>query len=125
MISLLILAWFANFSVAYIPVFQVVYYLIFPLGFIACLTFLFSTLIKNGNGTAVAIVIIGLFFWFLSKPLRASKWSLFLNPFHAPNGINQTVWDNTISQNRLILIIGIVISILWGLLNLQKREKFV
>lgn len=39
MISLLVLAWFANFSVAYIPVFQVVYYLFFPLGFIACLTF--------------------------------------------------------------------------------------
>jgi hypothetical protein len=125
MLSLLVLAWFANFSVAYIPVFQVVYYLFFPLGFIACLTFLFSTLIKNGNGTAVAIVIIGLFFWLLSEPLRASKWSLFFNPFHAPNGVNQTVWDNTISQNRLILLIGIVISILWGLLNLQKREKFV
>jgi hypothetical protein len=125
MISLLVLAWFANFSVAYIPVFQVVYYLFFPLGFIACLTFLFSTLIKNGNGTAVIIVIIGLFFWLLSEPLKASKWSLFFNPFHAPNGVNQTVWDNTISQNRLILLIGIVISILWGLLNLQKREKFV
>jgi hypothetical protein len=123
--SILLLAWFATFSVAYIPVFSVVYYLIFPLSFIACLAFLFSTLIKNGNGTAVVIVIIGLIFWFLSEPLKASKWNLFLNPFHVPDGVNQVVWDNTVSQNHLILLIGIVISLLWGMLNLQKREKFV
>jgi hypothetical protein len=122
---LIVLAWFASFSVVYIPVFKVVYYLLYPLVFIACLTFLFSTLIKNGNGAAVVMVIIGLVFWFLSASLGASKWNLFLNPFHTPNEINQVVWEKVISQNRLILGIGSVISLLWGMLQLQKREKFV
>jgi hypothetical protein len=123
--SLFVLALFAWFSVSYIPVFEVVYCLMFPLGFIACLTFMFSTLIKNGNGTAVVIVIIGLIFWFMSEPLQASKWNLFLNPFHAPGEVNQAIWQKAITQNRLILGIGIIISLLWGMLNLQKREKFV
>jgi hypothetical protein len=39
--------------------------------------------------------------------------------------MNLTIWKNVVHQNRLILIIGAVISLLWGLMNLQQREKFV
>jgi hypothetical protein len=124
-LSLVALTWFASISVAYVPVFEMVYQLLFPLGLIACLTFLFSSLIRNGNGTAAVMVIIGLVFWFLSEPLAESKWNLFLNPFRQSGQINQTVWDTIIQQNRIILGIGMIISILWGMLNLQKREKFV
>ena len=123
--SLFMLAWFANFSVAYIPILEMVFQLLFPLVFIVCLAFLFTTLIRNGNGTAAVMVVIGLVFWFLSEPLRTSKWNLFLNPFNQSGQINQTVWETIIWQNRLILGIGTVISVLWGMLNLQKREKFV
>jgi hypothetical protein len=97
----------------------------YPLLFIACLTLLVSTLIRNGNGTAVVMVIIGLLFWILSEPLSRSKWNLFLNPFKVPNDMNISIWMNIINQNRMILIIGAVISVLWGLINLQRREKFV
>lgn len=123
--SLFVLAWIANFSVVFVPVLEMVYQLLFPLVFIICLTFLFSTLIRNGNGTAAVMVIIGLIFWFLSEPLESSKWNLFLNPFHQSGRINQTIWETIIRQNRIILGIGTVISLLWGMLNLQRREKFV
>ena len=77
--SLFILAWFANFSVAYVPIFELVFQLLFPLVFIISLAFLITTIIRNGNGTAAVLVVIGLVFWFLSEPLRANKWNLFLN----------------------------------------------
>lgn len=124
-VLLSLMAWFSNFAVTHIPVFEVVYQLMYPLLFIACLSLLVSTLVRNGNGSAVVMVIIGLLFWILSEPLSGSKWNIFLNPFKVPNDMNITIWMNIISQNRMILIIGAVISVLWGLINLQRREKFV
>jgi len=122
---LFLMSWFAYFAVLQIPIFEMAFELMYPLVFLACVSFLFSTIIKNGNGTAVVIVIIGLIFWFLSESLENSKWSLFLNPFSIPDEMNVTIWANIVSQNRLILSIGAIVSILWGLINLQSREKFV
>ncbi len=122
---LFMMASFAYISVVKIPVFEMVYQLMFPLLFLACFTFLFSTITRNGNGTAVVMVIFGLIFFFLNEPIHNSKWNLFLNPFDVPTDMNITVWMNVVYQNRLMLIIGSVIAILWGLTSLQKREKFV
>jgi len=122
---LFLMSWFAYFAVVQIPIFKMVFELMYPLLFLACVSFLFSTLVKNGNGTAVIMVIIGLIFWFLSEPLSSSKWNIFLNPFNIPDEMNITIWTNIVNQNRLILIIGSIVSILWGLINLQSREKFV
>lgn len=124
-VLMLLMTWFAWFAVVRIPVFEMVYQLMFPLFFLACLTFLFTTIIRNGNGAAVVMVIFGLIFFFLNEPLRTSKWNLFLNPFDVPTDMNMTVWMNVVFQNRLMLMIGAVIAILWGLTNLQRREKFV
>ena len=124
-ILLFMMAMFSWFSIVKIPVFEMVLQLMSPLFFLACLTFLFTTLVKNGNGAAVIMVIIGLFFFIMSEPLARSKWNLFLNPFNVPIDMNLTIWKNVVHQNRLILIIGAVISLLWGLMNLQQREKFV
>lgn len=124
-VLLILMAAFAWFSVVKIPIFEMVYQLMFPLFFLACLTFLFSTLTRNGNGTAVVMVIFGLIFFFLNEPLYHIKWNLFLNPFNNPTDMNMTVWMNVVYQNRLMMIIGSVIAILWGLTGLQRREKFV
>ena len=124
-ILLFMMAMFSWFSIVKIPVFEMVLQLMSPLFFLACLTFLFTTLVKNGNGAAVIMVIIGLFFFIMSEPLARSKWNLFLNPFNVPIDMNLTIWKNVVHQNRLILIIGAAISLLWGLMNLQQREKFV
>lgn len=124
-VLIMLMTWFAWIAVVRIPVFEMVYQLMFPLFFLACLTFLFTTIIRNGNGAAVVMVIFGLIFFFLNGILRTSKWNLFLNPFDVPTDMNMTVWMNVVFQNRLMLMIGAVIAILWGLTNLQRREKFV
>lgn len=35
------------------------------------------------------------------------------------------IWQNTILKSRLFLLIGAIVWLLIGFLNLQKREKFV
>jgi hypothetical protein len=120
-----LMAFFSWFSIVKIPVFSMVIQLMSPLFFLACLTFLLTTLIRNGNGAAVVMVIIGVLFSMMNEMLVKSKWNLFLNPFNVPIDMNLTIWLNVVHQNRLILGIGSIIALLWGLMNLQRREKFV
>lgn len=121
----LLLTVFTVFTLIKVPVFYMVYQVMYPLLFMACLSFLFSTIIKNASGAAVVMVIIGLFFWIMAEPLETSKWNIFLNPFNMPNDMSYSIWVNVIFQNRLMLIVGSIASLLWALINLQKREKFV
>lgn len=116
---------YAWFSIVKINIAEMLIQLMSPLVFIACLTFMFTTLVRNGNGAAVIMVIVGLFFFVMNEPLQNSKWNLFLNPFNMPTEMNISVWMNIVHQNRLILAIGSVIALLWGLMNLQQREKFM
>jgi len=81
--------------------------------------------IRNGNGTAVVMIIIGIIFMIMQEPLRKSQWNIFLNPFEPAYDVNETTWALITMKNRLILSIGTVIFLLAGLLNLQKREKFM
>jgi len=122
---MILMAFFSWFSVVKIPVFEMVIKLISPLFFLACLTFLMTTLIRNGNGAAVVMIIIGLVFFIMNEPLAKSKWNVFLNPYNVPTDMNLTIWKNVVHQNRLMLAIGAIISLLWGLMNLQRREAFV
>ncbi|HJN05656.1 MAG TPA: hypothetical protein QF480_03495 [Bacteroidales bacterium] len=124
-VVLLFMTLFTVFTIIQVPVFYMVYQVMYPLFFLACVSFLFTTLVKNASGAAVIMVIIGLFFWIMAEPLEYSKWNLFLNPFNIPSDISYTIWTNIVFQNRLMLVTGSVISILWTLINLQKREKFV
>ena len=124
-VVILIMTVFSVFAIVQVPIFYMVYQLMYPLIFLACISFLFTTLVKNASGAAVIMVIIGLFFWIMSEPLEHSKWNIFLNPFNIPSDISYTIWLNIVFQNRLMLVVGSIISILWTLINLQKREKFV
>lgn len=124
-VILLAMSWFTVFAVLRIPVLKMVYQVMFPLFFLACLSFLFATLVKNASGAAVIMIIIGLIFWIMHEPLRTSKWNIFLNPFDVPSDMSLTVWRNIIYQNRLMLVIASTVALLWSLINLQKREKFV
>jgi hypothetical protein len=115
----------ASFAIINVPTFEMVYQLMFPIFFLGCLAFMVSTLVRNGNGTAVVMVVIGITFWILAEPLQASKWNIFLNPFTMPSNINEAVWADVAFKNRLYLLVGTIVTLLYGLLNLQKREKFV
>jgi hypothetical protein len=97
----------------------------FPVLLIGSLSFMFSTILRSGNGTAVVIIIFALFFLILSDEIYQSKFNVFLNPFDVPSDLNETAWANVVLNNRLILASVSVFALMTGLLNLQKREKFM
>jgi hypothetical protein len=96
-----------------------------PVLFLGMMSFMLSTFVRNGNGTAVIMIIFGIFFLILQDPLYRSQWNLFLNPFDTPSRVNETTWAIIVMKNRIILITGSIIFLLAALFNLQKREKFM
>jgi hypothetical protein len=96
-----------------------------PVIFLGIMAFMLSTVVRNGNGTAVIMIIFGLAFMILSDTLSRSQWNIFLNPYDPPSDISEASWALIMVKNRIILLIGSIIFILTGLFNLQKREKFM
>ncbi len=105
--------------------FEMAGYLMFPIVFLGSLSFMFSTIIKNGNGTAVVMVIIGIALMIFSEFLEKTLWNIFLNPYDIPRDFNPVIWQSIALKNKIFLGAGTVVFILTGLLNLQKRERFV
>jgi len=108
-----------------VNILEMSYQLMYPIVFLGSMAFMFSTLIKNGNGTAVTMVLIGVAVLILQDAIQNTQWNPFLNPFSIPDNLNEVIWAGTISKNRIFLGIGMLVFILYGLFNLQKREKFV
>lgn len=96
-----------------------------PVLFLGMMAFMLSTVIRNGNGTAVIMIIFGLIFMILSDFLERSQWNVFLNPYEVPYNVNETTWAIISLKNRIILVTGSIIFLLAALYNLQKREKFM
>jgi len=93
--------------------------------FTSSMGFCISTLVRNGNATAVIMVVFGLFFLIISDEIEFSKWNLFLSPFQESDRVNEVIFLETLRQNRLMLGISSLVFLLFGLLNLQSREKFL
>lgn len=108
-----------------VPILRMVYQLMFPVFFIGSLAFMFSTVVRSGNGTAVIMVVIGMAFWISSDALSKSKWNLFLNPFSVPSDVSEAIWAGIVFDNRVMIAVASALAILAGLYNLQKREKFI
>ncbi|MDD2380855.1 MAG: hypothetical protein WCY58_00075 [Mariniphaga sp.] len=108
-----------------IDVLEMAYQLMYPIVFMGSMAFMFSTIIKNGNGTAVVMVLIGVTLIILQDAVERTQWNVFLNPFQIPNNFNEIIWQSLIFKNRIFLGAGMIVFILYGLYNLQKREKFV
>jgi hypothetical protein len=96
-----------------------------PVIFLGVMAFMLSTVIRNGNGTAVVMIVFGLIFLILSGAMSRSQWNVFLNPFLIPRDMNEVSWSIITFKNRIILISGILLFLLAALYNLQKREKFM
>lgn len=125
-VIILLFAAIASVLLYKVNVLEMAYQLMYPIVFMGSLAFMFSTLIKNGNGTAVAMVLLGVALLILQEDvLERSQWNVFLNPFNIPNNMNEVIWAGLITKNRIFLGIGMLVFILYGLFNLQKREKFV
>ena len=108
-----------------VDVLEMAYQLMYPVIFMGSLSFMFSTVIKNGNGTAVIVILIGVALLMIQNNIARTQWNVFLNPFQLPTNYNEIIWQGIVTKNRIFLGVGSVIFILYGLYNLQKREKFV
>ncbi len=124
-VILILLAAVYSYVLKEVNIIMMVFHLMFPIVFMGSLAFMFSTIIRTGNGTAIVMVIIGIAFWITRGQIGNTEWYVFLNPYEIPDDINEIIWAETILNNRIYLFVGILIAILSGLLNLQKREKFV
>ena len=122
MIGLTVMSYYL---LAPVNIFELTWNVMFPIYFLGSLAFLFSTIIKNGNGTAVVMVIIGVSLLILSGILERTMWNIFLNPFDIPNRLNEMIWQEITTKNRIFLAVGSLLFVLYGLFNLQKREKFI
>ena len=121
----LLLAAVTDWLVVEVPPLQLALQSMVPALFLGLLCFMLSTLIRNGNGTAVMIIIIGLLLFASSKILDVSKWNVFLNPFDVPLDKNPQIFYNTLFDNRLIILLSSFIFLLVGLYKTQNREKFI
>ena len=122
---LYLFCWVGYFGLLPFPVFEMSWQLMFPVCFLGCLAFLISTIVKNGNGTAVVMIIIGVFLMILADALDRTQWNVFHNPYSIPDKMNEMIWSQVSQKNRLFLSIMSIIFLLWGLMNLQRREKFL
>lgn len=93
--------------------------------FIGTLSFMFSTYIKNGSGTAVVIIIIAILFFILQDALSGSRFDVFLNPFDVPIDKNPQIFYTNVFNNRVVMCVASIVFILLGLNNTRNREKFI
>jgi hypothetical protein len=132
-ILIFVITWLIMFAFTFLssvlivkfPVVKMTTQVMVPVLFLGMMAFMLSTVIRNGNGTAVVMIIFGIIFMILQDPLRKSQWNVFLNPMDPAYDVNETTWALITMKNRIILITGTIIFLLAGLFNLQKREKFM
>lgn len=104
---------------------SMLFHLMFPVLFIGSLGFMIAALTKSGNGSAVILVLLILFFWIALESVQGSSLYVFHNPFQTVEQIETLALFETTLLNRVYLLIGAVITTLFGLLRLQHREKFI
>ncbi|GAA5028612.1 hypothetical protein GCM10011506_14300 [Marivirga lumbricoides] len=124
-VILLVLGSIANMTLYRFSLLPMVGQVLFPIGFLSSLAFMLSTLIKNGNGTAIVIVIVSFIFFVFAEPLQYNVYNVFLNPFSEPRDMSEFIWQTIIFKNRLYLMVASALCLLYGMFNLQFREKFV
>ncbi len=122
---LIILGIIANITLYRFHVMPMIGQVLFPITFLGSVGFMLSTKIKNGNGTAITLVIVSFIFFIFAEPLEYSAYNLFLNPFSEPRDMSEFIWLSVIYKNRIYLTIGTALSLLYGMYNLQFREKFI
>ncbi len=116
------LAWLVLY---HLPVWRVTVQVMYPLFFIGMLGFMLSTWLRSGTATAVVLVVLGLGIFLLSSQMLHSFWNVFLNPFQVPRRMNEELWHLVVVKNRIFLVTGGILFLLTGLLNLQRRERFI
>lgn len=114
----------AYWTILSFPVLKMILQLMVVVLFAATLSFAVSTIVKNGNATSVVMVILSLILMIIGDELTSSKWNVLFNPFEQSID-SDILFQETLRQNRLFMLLSSVVFLLIGLLNLQKREKFL
>ena len=125
---LVLFAYVAHLLLFPVNIFEMAAQLIFPMLFFGNMAFMFSTITRSGNGTAVIMIVLGLLFFLFMNTGGATEntfYNVFLNPFKIPDNIHPMIWQDTIVKSRIFLLLGGGVFLMLGLLNLQKREKFM
>lgn len=124
-VLLYILAYITDLLVVEVDPFQLATEVLFPVFFMGMLCFALSTIIRNGNGTAVLIIVIGIILSILNQTLGVNRWNLFLNPFDIPAETNPIIFAITYRENRIVILIASLLLLLIGLTKTQQRERFI
>jgi hypothetical protein len=126
-VTLIIFSYVEIFLLFPVNPFEMSIQLMFPILFFGNMAFMFSTITRSGNGTAVVMIILGiaLFIFVNTDFIRNSYWNIMLNPFSAPRNIHPLIWEGTVVKSRIFLFVAGIVWLMIGSLNLQKREKFV
>ena len=103
---LYLFCWIGYFGLTHFPVFNMSFQLMFLVLFLGSLAFLVSTIVKNGNGTAVVMILIGVALMIMSDTLDRTQWNIFHNPFRIPDRMNEMVWAQISQKNRIFLSIS-------------------
>jgi len=122
---LIVYGYVSSFLLYRVNPLEMAYQLMYPIGFMGGMAFMFSTLIKNGNGTAVVMILVGVGLLILGENIERSQWNIFLNPLELPDNFNAVIWHGIVTRNRIFLGVGMIVFLLYGLFNLQNRERFV
>ena len=122
---LFVLTVLCRLALAEFPMGSMLFHLMFPVVFIGSLGFMISALSRSGSGTTVILVLVILFFWIATESVEGSSLYIFHNPFQIVDQMETMVLAETTLLNRIYLLIGAVITTLFGLLRLQHREKFI
>jgi hypothetical protein len=124
-VILVVLGSLANLTLYRFNILPMIGQVLFPITFLSSLGFMLSTRIRNGNGTAIVLVIISFVFFVFAETLEHSAYNIFLNPFSEPRQMSEFIWLAIIYKNRMYLLILSALCLLYGMFNLQFREKFV
>lgn len=122
---MLVFTMLSSFFIVKFQILNMTWKVMLPVIFLGIMAFMLSTVIRNGNGTAVVMIVFGMLFLILSDTLSGSQWNVFLNPFSMPRNMNETSWLLITLKNHIILISASLVFMLVALFNLQKREKFM
>jgi ABC-type transport system involved in multi-copper enzyme maturation permease subunit len=96
-----------------------------PSLFIACLTFLFSTLCRSGNASAMLSLGVLLVILVTAETLKETPYFLFLNPLSPPSNIDEDLWFEQALYNRVTIIISGALFIFFALRRMGTREKIL
>jgi hypothetical protein len=124
-IVLLLLSSLFKYVFVQYPIMQMNIQVMYPLAFLGLMAFFLSTVLRSGNATAAVMIILGVLLLILGENMEQSFWNIFLNPYNAPTGTNDLVWQILMTKNRIFLASGSVVFLLGGLMNLQNREKLL